>query len=182
MPESKTVLEYPTGLSSIPYASFLQIEKYSYDEAQKKVQSSQNDALSSLANSRIADIVDGGVDVVAGAYGSELSKETRNQRKIEKALADDSFGMAGTGFLGLGREKISLADADDSTEVIVNGRKTTIGALKKEKARLAELNAKGLMSSMCNLPLPNEFQYKYGADWNNEFKLSTFAVLLDGCS
>ena len=179
MPESKTVLEYPTGLSSIPYASFLQIEKYSYDEAQKKVQSSQNDALSSLANSRIADIVDGGVDVVAGAYGSELSKETRNQRKIEKALADDSFGMAGTGFLGLGREKISLADADDSTEVIVNGRKTTIGALKKEKARLAELNAKGLMSSMCNLPLPNEFQYKYGADWNNEFKLGTLALAAD---
>ena len=175
----KTVFEYPTGLSGIPFASFLQIEKYSYDEAQKKVQSSQNDALSSLANSRIADIVDGGVDVVAGAYGSELSKETRNQRKIEKALADDSFGMAGTGFLGLGREKISLADADDSTEVIVNGRKTTIGALKKEKARLAELNAKGLMSSMCNLPLPNEFQYKYGADWNNEFKLGTLALAAD---
>ena len=179
MPESKTVLEYPTGLSSIPYASFLQIEKYSYDEAQKKVQSSQNDALSSIANSRIADVIDGGVDVVAGAYGSELSKETRNQRKIEKALADDSFGMQGTGFLGFGREKISLADADDSTVVIVNGRKTTIGALKKEKGRLAELNAKGLMSSMCNLPLPNEFQYKYGADWNNEFKLGTLALAAD---
>ena len=52
-----TVIEYPVGLSEIPFASFLQIEKYSYDEAQKKVQTSQNDALGSLANSRIADIV-----------------------------------------------------------------------------------------------------------------------------
>ena len=55
-----TVIEYPVGLSEIPFASFLQIEKYSYDEAQKKVQQSQNDALGSLANSRIADIVDSG--------------------------------------------------------------------------------------------------------------------------
>ena len=46
----KTVFEYPTGLSGIPYASYLQIEKYSYDEAQKKVQDSQNDALGSLKN------------------------------------------------------------------------------------------------------------------------------------
>ena len=66
----KTVFEYPTGLSGIPYASYLQIEKYSYDEAQKKVQQSQNDALGSLANSRIADIVDSGVDVLASGYGS----------------------------------------------------------------------------------------------------------------
>ena len=29
------------------------------------------------------------------------------------------------------------------------------------------------MSKKCMLPLPNEFQYKYGADWNNEFKLGT---------
>ena len=30
-----TVIEYPVGLSEIPFASFLQIEKYSYDEAMK---------------------------------------------------------------------------------------------------------------------------------------------------
>ena len=29
------------------------------------------------------------------------------------------------------------------------------------------------------LPLPNEFQYKYGADWNNEFKLGTLALAAD---
>ena len=176
----KTVFEYPTGLSGIPYASYLQIEKYSYDEAQKKVQDSQNDALGSLQNSRLADLVEGGVNAVASVYGSGESKETRNQRKVEQALADDSFGVAGTGnIFGFGRDKVSLADADDDTEVIVNGKKTTIGALKKEKERLAQLNAKGLMATMCHLPLPNEFQYKYGADWNNEFKLGTLALAAD---
>ena len=34
--QQNTVIEYPVGLSEIPFASFLQIEKYSYDEAQKK--------------------------------------------------------------------------------------------------------------------------------------------------
>ena len=180
MTQQKTVFEYPTGLSGIPYASYLQIEKYSYDEAQKKVQDSQNDALGSLQNSRLADLVEGGVNAVANVYGSGESKETRNQRKVEQALADDSFGVAGTGnIFGFGRDKVSLADADDDTEVIVNGKKTTIGALKKEKERLAQLNAKGLMATMCHLPLPNEFQYKYGADWNNEFKLGTLALAAD---
>ena len=180
MTQQKTVFEYPTGLSGIPYASYLQIEKYSYDEAQKKVQDSQNDALGSLQNSRLADLVEGGVNAVANVYGSGESKETRNQRKVEQALADDSFGVAGTGnVFGFGRDKVSLADADDDTEVFVNGKKTTIGALKKEKERLAQLNAKGLMATMCHLPLPNEFQYKYGADWNNEFKLGTLALAAD---
>ena len=175
----KTVFEYPTGLSGIPYASYLQIEKYSYDEAQKKVQDSQNDALGSLQNSRIADIVEGGVNAVANIYGSGESRETKNQRKIEKQLAEqDTFKLANA--RGPNRnKKISLADADDDTEVIFNGKKTTIGALKKEKQVIADLNAKGLMSTMCHLPLPNEFQYKYGADWNNEFKLGTLALAAD---
>ena len=180
MTQQKTVFEYPTGLSGIPYASYLQIEKYSYDEAQKKIQDSQNDALGSLQNSRIADLVEGGVNAVANVYGSGESKETSNQRKVEQALADDSFGVAGTGnVFGFGRDKVSLADADDDTVVFVNGKRVTIGELKKEKQRLAELNAKGLMATMCHLPLPNEFQYKYGADWNNEFKLGTLALAAD---
>ena len=175
----KTVFEYPTGLSGIPYASYLQIEKYSYDEAQKKVQDSQNDALGSLQNSRIADIVEGGVNAVANIYGSGESRETGKQRKIEQQLAEqDTFKLANA--RGPNRnKKISLADADDDTEVIFNGKKTTVGALKKEKQRIADLNAKGLMSTMCHLPLPNEFQYKYGADWNNEFKLGTLALAAD---
>ena len=35
------------------------------------------------------------------------------------------------------------------------------------------------MATRCHLPLPNEFQYKYGADWNNEFKLGTLALAAD---
>ena len=170
----KTVFEYPTGLSGIPYASYLQIEKYSYDEAQKKVQESQNDALGSIANSRIADLVDSGVDTLANVYGSGEDKSTKRQRKIEN---DTTFYSKG--FLGMGRTKYDIAAADDSTVVRVNGQDMTIGQIKALKAREMELAGKGLRSTKCHLPLPNEFQYKYGADWNNEFKLGTLALAAD---
>ena len=173
-PSQKTVFEYPTGLSGIPFASFLQIEKYSYDEAQKKVQTSQNDALGSLANSRIADIVDSGVDTLANVYGSGEDKSTKRQQKIEN---DTTFYSKG--FLGMGRTKYDIADADDSTTVRVNGVDMTIGQIKAEKQRQMDLAQKGLKSTKCHLPLPNEFQYKYGADWNNEFKLGTLALAAD---
>ena len=182
MTQQKTVFEYPTGLSGIPFASYLQIEKYSYDEAQKKVQESQNDALGSIANSRIADVVDGAVDVVAAGYGSgeRFGGNEGALKKYENSLNADTFAVAGSGnFFGFNKEKISLADADDSTIVIVNGKEMTVGQVKAEKARMASLAQKGLRSSKCHLPLPNEFQYRYGADWNNEFKLGTLALAAD---
>ena len=45
IPES---LEYPFGISKIPYASYLNIKKYEYQEGLKKVASNQNDALGSV--------------------------------------------------------------------------------------------------------------------------------------
>ena len=58
MAESQnTVIEYPVGLSEIPFASFLQIEKYSYDEAQKTVAKDQNDALGSLNRSQLSNAI-----------------------------------------------------------------------------------------------------------------------------
>ena len=72
-----TVIEYPTGLSSIPYASFLQIEKFSYEEAQKYAAENFNDALGSLGRSSIANKVNDAVDALANVYGSGESDGTR---------------------------------------------------------------------------------------------------------
>ena len=72
MAESQnTVIEYPVGLSEIPFASFLQIEKYSYDEAMKTVAKEQNDALGSLQRSQLSNAIDliGSVQETAYASG-----------------------------------------------------------------------------------------------------------------
>ena len=97
MAEQNTVVEYPTGLSSIPFASFLQIEKYSYDEAQKKVATQFNDALGSFNRSKISDVVRFGSNRLAEAYGSgtptdSFSDYALNEYKTEKITTKEKRG------------------------------------------------------------------------------------------
>ena len=176
----KTVTEYPTGLSSIPYASFLQIERFSYESAQKYAAQNFNDALGSLGRSAIARKVDQAADGLATAYGSgsgDLSKNGVNLYTTQYTTVEKKNKRGRT---VSGGKTVDIATADDSTEVkLKNGQITTIGQLKQRKNELRERQSKGLMASKCMLPLPNEFQYKYGADWNNEFKLGTLALAAD---
>ena len=186
MAEQNTVVEYPTGLSSIPFASFLQIEKYSYDEAQKKVATQFNDALGSFNRSKISDVVRFGSNRLAEAYGSgtptdSFSDYALNEYKTEKITTKEKRGSR-TFTKTTGGRTINITDpsVDPNTRVVLkNGETTTVGQLMKKKEEMKDRQNKGLMSTVCNLPLPNEFQYKYGADWNNEFKLGTLALAAD---
>ena len=186
MAEQNTVVEYPTGLSSIPFASFLQIEKYSYDEAQKKVATQFNDALGSLNRSKISDVVRFGANRLAEAYGSGTPTDSftdyaLNEYKTEKTTTKVKRGKR-TFTRTSGGRTINITDpsVDPNTRVVLkNGETTTVGQLLKKKQEMKDRQNKGLMSTVCNLPLPNEFQYKYGADWNNEFKLGTLALAAD---
>ena len=186
MAEQNTVVEYPTGLSSIPFASFLQIEKYSYDEAQKKVATQFNDALGSLNRSKISDVVRFGANRLAEAYGSGTPTDSftdyaLNEYKTEKTTTKVKRGKR-TFTRTSGGRTINITDpsVDPNTRVVLkNGETTTVGQLLKKKQEMKDRQSKGLMSTVCHLPLPNEFQYKYGADWNNEFKLGTLALAAD---
>ena len=186
MAEQNTVVEYPTGLSSIPFASFLQIEKYSYDEAQKKVATQFNDALGSLNRSKISDVVRFGSNRLAEAYGSGTPTDSftdyaLNEYKTEKITTKEKRGSR-TFTKTSGGRTINITDpsVDPNTRVVLkNGETTTVGQLLKKKQEMKDRQSKGLMSTVCHLPLPNEFQYKYGADWNNEFKLGTLALAAD---
>ena len=177
MTQQNTVIEYPTGLSSIPYASFLQIDKYEYSEAQKKVATNQNDALGSVNRSKLGEIVQGGVNAVATTYGSGDTSTEKGKINIYQT----QYKVAGTSVRKSGKNNktVDITTANDNTRIVVNGKKTTVGELKRKKQELIDRQSKGLMSQRCMLPLPNEFQYKYGAEWNNEFKLGTLALAAD---
>ena len=175
--QQNTVIEYPTGLSSIPYASFLQIEKYAYSEAQKKVAQNQNDAFGSVGRSKFGDLINGGVNALATVYGSGDTSTEKGKVNIYQT----KYKVAGTSKRrsGSNNKTVDITTADDSTRITVNGEVTTVGELKAKKKAIIDRQSKGLMSKKCMLPLPNEFQYKYGADWNNEFKLGTLALAAD---
>ena len=173
-----TVIEYPTGLSSIPYASFLEIQKFSYEEAQKYAAENFNDALGSLGRSAIAQKVDQAVDGLATVYGS--GDTSTEKGKINLYQTQYKAARTSSRRSGSNNKTVDINTADDSTKIeLKNGEVTTVGALKKRKQEAIDRQNKGLMSKKCMLPLPNEFQYKYGAEWNNEFKLGTLALAAD---
>ena len=50
--------------------------------------------------------------------------------------------------------------------------------LKKRREQVLR-KQRGYNQTSCNLPLPNEMQYEYGANWNNTFKLGTLALVAE---
>ena len=65
-------LSYPEGLETIPYASFLKITRYEYQEALDKVAKNQNDALGSLKNNKfVSGLIDGSIKKVEQLSGSK---------------------------------------------------------------------------------------------------------------
>jgi len=132
---------YPAGVSSIPYASFMKISKYTYDHAKAQVAANQNDALGSLS-------------------------------RATGVLSQNTIGGIASGIANLyGAGALSPSDIEGQLK---------LGTFGQTRARVAssELD-KTTASSSCNLGLPNEFQYSYGANWNNVFKLGTLALLAD---
>ena len=158
-----TVIEYPVGLSEIPFASFLQIEKYSYDEAMKTVAKEQNDALGSLQRSQLGNAIDLIGDAQELAYASGDFTDKNNTRFNENYTAADRSDSA---LFSGGQININDPNVDKNIVVVVNGEEITVGQLLQKKQEMRDRQNKGLMSKKCMLPLPNEFQYKYGADWN----------------
>ena len=182
-----SVLEYPVGLGRIPYASFLEINRYEYQEAMDKVAKSQNDALGALQRSKLASsIVDTVGNVQEFAYGageySEGQQKKYNEefdlvKPYEKEISINNGKR--TRKETVRRVNITDPNIDRSLLIKVNGEEISIGELLDMKEQMKNQKDKGLMLKKCLLPLPNEFQYKYGADWNNEFKLGTLAMAAD---
>ena len=187
MSQDLKVLEYPVGLGRIPYASFLEINRYEYQEAMDKVAKSQNDALGALQRSKLASsIVDTVGNVQEFAYGageySEGQQKKYNEefdlvKPYEKEISINNGKRTRTETIR--RVNITDPNIDRSLLIKVNGEEISIGELLDMKEQMKNQKDKGLMLKKCLLPLPNEFQYKYGADWNNEFKLGTLAMAAD---
>ena len=182
-----SVLEYPVGLGRIPYASFLEINRYEYQEAMDKVAKSQNDALGALQRSKLASSI---VDTVgnvqefaygAGEYSEGQQKKYNEEFDLVKPYEKEISINNGKRTRKETVRKVNITDPNiDRTLLIkVNGEEISIGELLDMKEQMKNQKDKGLMLKKCLLPLPNEFQYKYGADWNNEFKLGTLAMAAD---
>tara|TARA_B100000131_G_scaffold42357_1_gene38106 strand:- start:638 stop:1963 length:1326 start_codon:yes stop_codon:yes gene_type:complete len=184
--DSQTILSYPNGIDTVPYASFLKIMRYEYQEALEKVAANQNDALGSFARSGVmSTMVNTVTNGMAGVYNgidggdsdqrmNEMNDQINETGEVQSRWWDplNVFTNAGSTEVPGGDKEITLP----------NGETTTWNALKNEKDELLNNRRKGLAASELNVALPEEFQYGYSADWGNTFKMGTMAMAADNFS
>ena len=181
---------YPKKIASVPFASFMRINKYSYDEGMAEVGKSQNDVVGAVQNSGLVkNVTEGLADSAQWLYGDKtggnnylameekemLAKFKDNTKDIHKPNDSSSRNWEDT------RTKEDLLNEEFEVD---NGwgtepSKTTLNELLEEKKAAKNFHDQGYAKDYCNLAMPNEFQYDYGANWNNTFKLGTMALAAD---
>ena len=181
---------YPTGIAQIPFASFIRINKYSYDEGMDKVGKQQNDVLGSLQNSGLLKSVTGGLsDTAQWAYGDKtggneyLALEEKDAIARIKKETKDRYKPTGSTARNW-EDSRSNEDILNEEFEVSNGwgtepSTTTLKELLDKKDQAKKFHDQGYAKNYCNLAMPNEFQYDYGANWNNTFKLGTMALAAD---
>ena len=183
--ESQTILEYPRGISTVPYASFLKITRYEYQEALEKVAANSNDALGAFARSGVMkNLVNATTSVASTIYNGASFDADSSLNTMENSINEgkknawwdfaDVFSFDGT-------NKTEIPGGDKEI-TLPNGETTTWNALKNEKDEVANERRKGLAASDLFVALPEEFQYSYKADWGNTFKMGTMALMADSAA
>ena len=195
----KTAYSYPSNISDIGYASYLQIKRWSYDEAQDSQMKNYNDASASIQDTNFAnltkDLITGLDNAVSGGIsngGNIIDEYEKGFRESwEQNIKDEGRTKKYTGLtewttdMDVSDEPVQLDEPVPMTFEDITGQtnekpnEQAQAQWQAHQRRKAAFNKykKGLTSKQCNLALPNEFQYEYGADWNNTFKLGTLALL-----
>ena len=180
-----TILEYPRGISQVPYASFLKITRYEYQEALEKVAANSNDALGAFARSGVMkNLVNATTNVASTIYNGASFDSDSSLNTMENSINEgkknswwdfmDVFSFDGT-------NKTEIPGGDKEI-TLPNGETTTWNALKNDKDEVANERRKGLAASDLFVALPEEFQYGYKADWGNTFKMGTMALMADNAA
>ena len=183
--ESQTVLEYPRGISTVPYASFLKITRYEYQEALEKVAANSNDALGAYARSGVMkNLVNTTTNVASTIYNGASFDSDSSLNTMENSINEgkkNSWWDFADVFSFDGTNKTEIPGGDKEI-TLPNGETTTWNALKNDKDEVANERRKGLAASDLFVALPEEFQYGYKADWGNTFKMGTMALMADNAA
>ena len=182
---------YPQNIAGIPFASFLRIYKYEYEEGMATVGAAQNDAIGAFQGSGLMkSVTDGLGDTAQWAYGdktgggeylaltedkmiAKFKSDTREKHKPQMGGATRKW-----------EDNRTKEDMMNETFEVSNGwgtepTTTTLNELLGKKNDAKNFHDQGYQKHYCNLAMPNEFQYNYGANWNNTFKLGTLALAAD---
>ncbi len=182
--------EYPDKLTSIPFASYMKITRFQYNEGLKRARENGmqgaeaalgNDAVQGLKNAvaGTAKFTFGNFNTGSGdaeAFESEMQSVAKSQNKIKGNRNERGKTIKKQ------RDVMKEVKAGDYSNI--EFPITVTGQTIKNAEELAAIKnkafeSKDAKSTIFYLPMPNEFQYEYGANWGNKFRMGTMARLLD---
>ena len=177
--------EYPKGLRTIEYASYMRITRYKYNEGLRRARDNGiNDVQSAMGSNwafqgtkaltnKTMQFTYGNIDHGSGdlqAFEAQLKQVVKNSNSDKGWFAKDraSYNQVNAGDYSNIDFPITLQDGTtfDNAEQLVQLRN------KSESSSKA-------LKSLYFLPMPNEFSYAYNASWDNKFKMGTMARVLD---
>lgn len=188
---------YPDGLLTIPLASYMRITRYEYMEGLKRArENGMQGAEAALGNEgsglqTAKNALAGTLKFTYGNFLSGAGDGAAFDSEIEK-LARDSTRRSGGGSnnrpkrsSGANQNTMKKVKAGDYEDIFKDGPVTlTDGTVVDNAEQLAQMkneahDGKDSKRAIYHLPMPNEFQYEYSADWGNKFRMGTMARLLD---
>ena len=187
---------YPSNISQIKYASYLEIAKYEYN---KGFASAQN-AASVGTQPRIANFSKG-TSIISGAAAGFFTQTGNTASVLTSGLSTAQLKALGVGTdnrRGAAPEnyqsassavKVSETDPTKIQEALktgsirvktgVDGEERTITSYEEFQKLIGGAKTDSKTKTL-EIVLPNEMSYSYGAEWNNTFKLGTLALLAGG--
>ena len=188
---------YPKGLTDIPLASYFKITRYQYNAGIKEARASgQNDAASALGNiSGLTGALKNSQEFLYGGSGAQDTEGDKRMDDLNNELREMAIEQVGSPS-GMGRsasknhkkkkEKALAKISKGEYEHLFRDGPITLqdGTVIDNANQLADIKNESFetadsVPTIYRLPMPNEFQYSYGADWGNTFKLGTMARVLD---
>ena len=177
--------EYPEGLRTIEYASYMRITRYKYNEGLKRArENGQNDALAAYGESwsmqglraltnQTLQFTYGNID---HGSGDLEAFEAQVRQIVKNSNADKGW---------FSNERTSYNDvvAGDYSNIdfpiTLQDGTTFDNAEQLTQLRNQSQSSENAVKSLYFLPMPNEFSYAYNASWDNKFKMGTMARVLD---
>ena len=169
IPARQQVGSYPQGVDQIPYASYMRITKYTYQEGLQQVGKNQKDALGSLSGNNFLGVT---ANLIGEAAWQLFTTQTTVQvpTNNQKPPAWQPYApvVPGSMFPPAPPALPQGLDPRLQTKILIARRK-----------RQTRQEAENTAAQNVVLAMPNEFQYEYGANWNNTFKLGVLSLLAD---
>lgn len=185
---------YPDGLLTIPLASYMRITRFEYMEGLKRArENGMNDAQASLGNEgsglqTAKNALAGTLKFTYGNFASGAGDADAFDAEITKLAREttsNSTKNRGSRTRFNKQNSVKKAKAGDYEHLFKEGPRTlTDGTVVENAEQLAQMkneahDGKDSKKAIYHLPMPNEFQYEYSAEWGNKFRMGTMARLLD---